>query len=58
MVKKIVIMGLLIGVAFILHSCSNMHMTGGVGMSFSGGPYGVRMTPSINVGMYGGGPRW
>lgn len=44
--------------SLFLHSCANMHMTGGVGMSFSGGPYGVRMTPTMNVGMYGGGYRW
>lgn len=41
-----------------LPACSNMHMTGGVGLNFSGGPYGMRVTPSVNVGMYGGGYRW
>lgn len=59
MFKKILIIAFIIGTALFLHSCANMHMTGGVGMSFSGGPYGVRMTPTMNVGVYGGGGyRW
>ncbi len=51
--------GLIISASLLVTACSNMYVSGGVGMSYYGGPYGgVRMSPSINVGMYGGGMRW
>ncbi|MEN2281586.1 hypothetical protein AAGF08_05555 [Algoriphagus sp. SE2] len=58
MFKKTLIIASIICMALFLHSCSNMHLSGGVGMNFSGGPYGVKVTPSMNVGLYGGGYRW
>ncbi|MDN3202822.1 hypothetical protein [Algoriphagus sediminis] len=59
MIKKIVIILFVIGSSFLYYSCSNMHMSGGVGLNFTGGPHGPRLTPTMNVGVYGGGPvRW
>lgn len=58
MKKKILTFVAIVAVSMILPACSNMHMTGGVGLNFHGGPYGMSVSPSINVGMYGGGYRW
>lgn len=58
MKKCIISLLLILGLSLFLPACANMHMTGGVGLNFSGGPYGMRVTPSVNVGMYGGGYRW
>lgn len=59
MIKKILVLALIIGTSLTFYACSNMHVSGGVGLNFSGGPYGPRVTPTMNVGLYGGGPvRW
>lgn len=45
--------------SWTFQACSNMHLSGGVGMNFTGGPYGPTLRPTMNIGVYGGGPvRW
>jgi hypothetical protein len=59
MKKKIGIFALIILASWTFQACSNMHLSGGVGMSFTGGPYGPTIRPTMNIGVYGGGPvRW
>jgi hypothetical protein len=41
-----------------LTGCAGMHMGGGIGLNFSSGPYGPTLTPSLNMGFYGGGGYW
>lgn len=48
---KIVAIGFIIS---FLTACSGMSVGVGYGVNFAGGPYGPMVTPSINVGMYGG----
>ncbi|MNE91640.1 hypothetical protein D3C80_1892780 [compost metagenome] len=50
-ILKIVAVGLIIG---FLTACSGMSVGVGYGVNFAGGPYGPMVTPSVNVGMYGG----
>lgn len=42
----------------LLSGCAGMHIGGGIGLNFSSGPYGPSVTPSLNIGMYGGGMYW
>ena len=59
MKKKLLVFGLIIFTSMLVSACANMYVSGGVGMSYYGGPYGgYGVSPRINVGMYGGGMRW
>ena len=42
-------------VVFVLSGCTNMRWGASYGMNVNFGPYGPRVTPTMNVGMYGGG---
>ncbi len=49
---------LLMGVIFIclqFYSCASMHTSASLGLRLQSGPYGPRLTPTMNVGVYGGG---
>lgn len=59
MIKKILVIAFVVGSSMLYYSCQNMHVSGGVGMNFTGGPYGPTLRPTMNIGIYGGGPvRW
>lgn len=50
-ILKIFLIGFIIS---FLTACSGMSVGVGYGVSFAGGPYGPMVTPTVNVGMYGG----
>jgi hypothetical protein len=56
--KKFFIAFVMIMLIGNLISCAGAHLTGGVGMSFGGGPYGFGMQPTFNIGISSGGYHW
>ncbi len=54
-IHKLITIALIIATCFILESCANARVAGGVGVDVDFGPNGPRVRPSLNVNVYNGG---
>ncbi|MBK8554107.1 MAG: hypothetical protein IPL53_24890 [Ignavibacteria bacterium] len=48
---------LILIIVTVFYSCAGVQFSSGIGIGISGGPYGPRITPTVNVGIYNGGYR-
>ena len=55
--KHLILYAFILMIVITIFSCMGVQYSSGIGIGISGGPYGPRVNPRVNVGVYGGGYR-